>query len=299
MPKILAVDDDNKNLLLIEGFLDDYDITTASNGAEGWDILNKGTENFDLILLDRMMPVMNGMELLKKIKSDKTFKTIPVIMQTAAAERSQVLEGVQAGVFHYLTKPYDEETLRSIVVSCIENNASQKELRESVINRKRMMGLIKTCYIEFRYIEEAREVTTYIATLFPEPQKVVLGVSELLVNAIEHGNLGIEYDQKTELHKNKQWEEEVARLVNLPENKDKLVRVTYEYQKDDIIKLHIKDDGNGFNWRSFLELSPERAVDNHGRGIAMANAISFDSIEYLGAGNEVVCTIVVNKNSKV
>ena len=295
MPKILAVDDDPRNLMLIEGFLDEFEITTAKDGLEGLEILNKFPAEFSLILLDRMMPNMNGMELLKKIKEDKLLKDIPVIMQTAAAERNQVLEGIQAGVFHYLTKPYDEDTLRSIVVSCIAHNASQQALREAVINRKRMMGLIKSCYIEFKNIDEAHDVTTYLATLFPEPQKVVLGISELLINAIEHGNLDIAYDKKTELNNNQKWKDEIKRLVQLPEYKNKVVRVTYEYQPAGLIKLRIKDDGKGFEWRNFLELSPERAIDNHGRGIAMAKAISFDKIEYAGCGNEVVCSLTVKK----
>lgn len=297
MPKILAIDDDPKNLMLIEGFLDDFEVTLAHDGIEGLEILKKNPTQFELILLDRMMPRMNGMEMLRKIQEDKILKTIPVIMQTAAAEKKQVLEGVQAGVFHYLTKPYDEEILRRIINSCLANNASQMELRNAVMNRKRMMGLIKSCYIEFKDIDEAHDVTTYIATLFPEPQKVVLGISELLINAIEHGNLGIKYDEKTVLQNNQNWKTEIKRLIALPENNNKVVRINYEYKNDGFIKLSIKDDGNGFDWKNFLELSPERAIDNHGRGIAMAKAISFDTIEYQGCGNEVICTIQAKKQT--
>lgn len=293
MHKILAIDDEPKNLRLIEGFLDDFEITTAHDGVEGFEIITKYPDKFDLILLDRMMPSMNGMEFLKKIKEDQVLKTIPVIMQTAAAEKSQVLEGVQAGVFYYLTKPYDEEILRAIVNSCLANSASLKELRSSIANRQHMMGLVKNCYIEFQDIDEAHCVTTYIAALFPEPQKAVLGISELLLNAIEHGNLGIQYEEKTKLNNNQTWKEEIKRLTVLPENKNKFVRVNYEYLNNNTIKLSIKDDGTGFRWQNFLELSPARATDNHGRGIVMAKAISFDAIEYQGCGNEVVCTVVL------
>ena len=293
MYRVLAVDDEPKNLMLIEGYLDDanFEITTASDGVEAWDILKNSNIIFDLVLLDRMMPNMNGMELLKKIKSDSTLKTLPVIMQTAAAEKSQILEGVKAGVFHYLTKPYDEETLRAIVDACIKDNEDQKALRDEVTNRKRMMGLIRTCYIEFKSVEEANDVATYIATLFPDPQQVVMGISELLINAVEHGNLGITYEQKTELNNKKALSQEIQRLLILSENKNKLVRVTYDYKETGLVELNIKDEGKGFDWQKFMELSPERATDTHGRGIAMANAISFDKIEYKGCGNEVTCTI--------
>lgn len=292
MSKILAIDDDPKNLMLIEGFLDDFTITTASDGNIGLEILKQNPTDFSLILLDRMMPNMNGMEFLKIIKQDKALKDIPVIMQTAAAERSQVLEGIQAGVFHYLTKPYDEEMLKTIVVSCIAHNKAQQELRKAVVNKMHMIGLIKTCYIEFKDIDEAHKVTTYLATLFPFPQKIVLGISELLINAIEHGNLAIGYNEKTKLNNTQRWREEIQRLLQLPEHKNKLVRVTYEYQAN-CIMLKIKDDGKGFAWKNFLELSPERATDNHGRGIAMAKNFSFDKIDYIGCGNEVFCTVSI------
>ena len=85
MYKILAVDDEPKNLKLIEAYLedDDFEIITAANGKEGWNELTSG-QNFDLVLLDRMMPEMNGMELLHKIKSDETLKSLPVIMPNSS-----------------------------------------------------------------------------------------------------------------------------------------------------------------------------------------------------------------------
>ncbi|HLD95062.1 MAG TPA: response regulator, partial [Alphaproteobacteria bacterium] len=54
--------------------------------------------------------------------------------------------------------------------------------------------------------------------------------------------------------------------------------------------IRIKDQGNGFDWKKYLELSPERATDPHGRGIAMAKTLSFSRLEYQGCGNEVVAT---------
>ena len=200
---------------------------------------------------------------------------------------------MRGGVFHYLTKPYDEEILVSIVRSCIEDHKAQKSLRDQVINKRKMLGLIKTCYIEFASIEQANDVSIYIATLFPEPAKVVMGISELLINAVEHGNLGINYDQKTEMKNNNTWEKDIAALLEKPEHKDKRVKVTYEH-KTDYVLLQIQDEGKGFEWEKYLELSPERATNNHGRGIAMAKALSFEKIEYKGCGNEVVCTISIS-----
>lgn len=121
---------------------------------------------------------------------------------------------------------------------------------------------------------------------------MIYGISELIVNAIEHGNLGISYDDKTELNKQGKWLDEIDKRLKLPENKDKRVIVNYKKEKK-IITLNICDEGEGFNWEEYMEISPSRATDNHGRGIAMSKIISFDTIEYKGKGNEVVCKVVV------
>ena len=59
----------------------------------------------------------------------------------------------------------------------------------------------------------------------------------------------------------------------------------------DRLTLQIADQGNGFEWRKYLDFDPERAFDTHGRGIAMANKVSFDQIEYCGNGNRVLAVL--------
>ena len=86
------------------------------------------------------------------------------------------------------------------------------------------------------------------------------------------------------------WKEEVEHRLKLPENSDKYVTVSYLKSNNEIM-LHIKDQGKGFDYHKFMEFDPSRSTDNHGRGIAFANNLSFDRIEYLGVGNEVKCII--------
>lgn len=299
MKKILAVDDEAKNLKLIEAYLeedDSFDIELAENGLVAWEKLKQTTPDntFDLILLDRMMPEMDGMVFMQKLKSSNKYQHIPVIMQTAAAEKNQVEEGIKAGVYHYLTKPYDEETLLSIVRTCLQDTAKKNILQNEVRVKRKMVGLIQTCHIEFKTVTEAKDVATYIATLFPEPDRVVMGISELLINGVEHGNLGITYDEKTDLNRDGVLTEKVEELLACDENKHKVVSVDYKYEPDKI-SLYIKDEGRGFDWEQYMILSPDRATDNHGRGIVMANTISFDRLQYMGKGNEVLCTVLLDK----
>ena len=60
------------------------------------------------------------------------------------------------------------------------------------------------------------------------------------------------------------------------------------------VRVRIADQGNGFDWRNYLEILPQRATVPHGRGIAIARILSFSSLEYQGNDNEVICTKAVN-----
>ena len=57
------------------------------------------------------------------------------------------------------------------------------------------------------------------------------------------------------------------------------------------LRFTVRDQGKGFDWQQYLEMSPERAFDTHGRGIAMSKLLSFDRLEYRGCGNEVECVV--------
>ena len=129
----------------------------------------------------------------------------------------------------------------------------------------------------------------------PDPDKVVPGISELLINAIEHGNLNIGYTEKSRLKHSGMWEKEIAHRLTRPDYKDKMVAVAFRKQ-DKMITITIRDEGNGFDWSDYLEFHPERMFDYNGRGIAMAKVYSFDEIKYSDKGNVVTATILLPGN---
>ena len=143
---------------------------------------------------------------------------------------------------------------------------------------------------QFSAPNEAREIATYIVKSCKTNHNVVLGLSELMLNAVEHGNLGITYQEKGQLVKDGLWHEEINKRLEQPCNAKKNAMVTFE--RDDFeIRFIIRDEGEGFDWHNYLEMKPERALDLHGKGIAIAGAISFDKLEYKGTGNEVIATV--------
>jgi len=115
--RVLVVDDEPINLMIIREYLEGplYDLDMVESANIAWQRLESAATAYDLVILDRMMPGMNGIELLRLMKADPRFNTIPVIMQTAATSPDQVREGIEAGAYYYLAKPYEPETLIAIV----------------------------------------------------------------------------------------------------------------------------------------------------------------------------------------
>ena len=296
MQRILSVDDDALNRVILAEYLagGGYEVVEADDGDTALKLL-KGSGRIDAIVLDRMMPRLDGMEVLKAVKADPRFSDIPVIMQSAASARDQILQGIKAGVYYYLTKPYDGQMLLAVVAAALRDAASKSRLREEVIQQKRVLGLMEQSRFRFRTLEEARNVAFLIANCFPDPEAVVYGLNEMLINAVEHGNLGITYSEKTGLVLSGRLFEEIERRLTLPENRRKWAYLFFEATSKHI-RVRIKDQGRGFDWPQYMEISPERATHPHGRGIATSRLTSFTSMQYIGCGNEVICTVALGSH---
>ena len=118
-PQILIVDDNPANLDIFETRLaaHGYDIITASDGAAGLALAMERKP--DLILLDVMMPKMDGIEVCQRLKGDPALPFIPIILVTAKAEAADVVAGLEAGGDEYLTKPVDQKALVARVKSML------------------------------------------------------------------------------------------------------------------------------------------------------------------------------------
>ena len=289
IPHILIVDDEPLNLEILADFMSekDYQISTAADGVEAWKMLETDPESYDVILLDRMMPGMDGMEVLNRIKAHSILRHCPVILQTALNNQGDVLEGMRAGAYYYMTKPFGEEELFSIVETAVQDRMQYRGLKQLLNENCDTLSLMNSAEFQFQTVEQAQSMASFLAKACPQPEKVITGLSELMVNAVEHGNLGITYAEKTYLNgEGESWLKEVNRRLLLEENRSKFVRVGFQRAVNEI-EISIIDQGAGFDWEPYMEMRAERVADNHGRGIAMAGMLSFSRIEYRGKGNEV------------
>ena len=125
---ILAVDDEPFNLDLIEAAFLEYDnikITNAVNGKEALEKLNQF--EFDVVLLDISMPVMNGLEVLEKIKQNPNLEQLPILMVTANSEKES--ESLSLGASDFIAKPYDIEVLCARTINYAKLNLYHKQIK--------------------------------------------------------------------------------------------------------------------------------------------------------------------------
>lgn len=117
---ILVVDDYKTMIRIIKNLLNQLGFTNIDEAANGSMALTKLTEkNFGLIISDWNMEPMSGLELLKKVRADDRYKTIPFIMVTAESKTENVVAAKEAGVNNYIVKPFNAETLKQKLTSVI------------------------------------------------------------------------------------------------------------------------------------------------------------------------------------
>lgn len=289
-PRLLIVDDSPEIINMLVKLLEkDYQVLAETNGD---DALKVAMNNeIDLILLDIMMPGTDGFEVCEKLKANDKTKSIVVVFITGEADTASIVRGLEAGAYYYLTKPADMQIVRTIIKSALSEQTIKKNLQDEVKKSTEIfMTYLKEGCFSIRTIEDASILSVFLAKSCPDPQKIVSGLMELLTNAVEHGNLGITYKEKSRLLECAEWDIEIKKRLNLPENKSKRVIVRFESREHEN-RFLIKDQGPGFDWKPYLTFDPNRLLDPNGRGIAMAKKLSLDRVEYQGVGNEVLAVV--------
>jgi diguanylate cyclase (GGDEF)-like protein len=143
--RILVVDDDRLNRIKLSINLEEAgcNVTLAENGAEALEKLR--SHAFDTVLLDLMMPVMDGFEVLEHVRADTALQRIPIIVISGEEELSSVVRCIEMGAADYLTKPFNAVLLRARINSCLEKKWShdrESELFNELQQRHQELQLL-------------------------------------------------------------------------------------------------------------------------------------------------------------
>ena len=190
--KILVIEDDNlfrevlSELLSLEG----YEVIQAADGEEGWEKLK---EIPDVVLLDRVMPKMDGIELLKKIREDPYYSAIPVVVLTGMSEEESQLEGLALGADDYLVKTLNTEILLAKIKILIKH----KDIRLNINPLTGLPGnILIQQEIETRVLKDTPFILFYIDVNnfkayndyygFAKGDKIIKHTAEILTEVIKN-----------------------------------------------------------------------------------------------------------------
>ena len=180
---VLVVEDDNelREILQAEFELEGLTALTAKNGSEA--VTAARELRPDLILMDVMMPVMDGIQATKIVKGNEQTKHIPIIMLTAAGKKDDIVAGLEAGAIDYITKPFFMPELKARLMSVLQHKIMYDELKriqDSLIRKERL--------------QTVKELTEAFQGSINGPLTVILGRIHLLKR--RHSNIS-EDDLKT------------------------------------------------------------------------------------------------------
>jgi len=157
---LLVVDDNEMNRDMLSRRLEreGYTVSVAENGRQALDLVR--VQRFDLVLLDIMMPELDGFAVLERMKADDLFRHIPVIMISALDELGSVVRCIEIGAEDYLPKPFEPTLLRARIGACLE----KKQLRDQ--EQRTYQALVKT---QKDLAAELAEAAEYVKSLLPAP----------------------------------------------------------------------------------------------------------------------------------
>ncbi|NQW00284.1 MAG: ATP-binding protein [Rhodospirillales bacterium] len=148
------------------------------------------------------------------------------------------------------------------------------------------MAALSVTTFEFRTPDEIVSVINSILNQFPHLEYAELAISEMMINAVEHGNLGISYKEKSALLKTDAVYTEIARRLQDPKYKNRTASIEIKEMDDETV-VFICDEGDGFAWKDYLDKDLSEAKGLHGRGISLS--VQYCKIlTYIGNGNKVI-----------
>ena len=269
----------------------DFSVITAQNGDEAWQKFQE--EKPDLVVTDVRMPHRDGLTLTSQIKACEP--SCPVIVVTGFGSEEAAISALKAGASDFLVKPFPLSELRLAVdrsCSLLRAKWADERVVPVVVN-------VNSTIVIDNLPEMLGGVMNYVLRTLTGclSDKQLLGLrvalQELLINAIEHGNLNITPDEKMNALMNDTYDQLLQERRQLPELQQRRVRLSLMHDVEaGTIQFKICDEGNGFDWEAMLKRDVQQLPKSSGagRGIFLVRTLVPD-VSYHGNGNEVTLTL--------
>lgn len=305
---ILVVDDTPENIDVVVGVLSQkYKVKAAPNGEKALKIVAKNPPS--LILLDIMMPGIDGYETCKRLKENPETSSIPVIFLTAKAEAEDVVKGLRLGAVDYVTKPFNPNELLVRVSNVSDLNRQRQQLETLVAQRtveleetNRLAEVAKVDADIKSYVQQLRvaipskmrhvaHLLDYLDSCYRmtcqsfdiDLTRLSICLNESLTNAVVHGNLEVPSSLKED-----DWsvfEEMVEKRESTPEYADRKVLVDYQVDESQL-KFKIQDQGAGFDPSKLPDPNDPLAMLSSGRGIMLIRTF-MNHVSWNDKGNKI------------
>jgi len=249
------------------------------------------TVEFSAFIIDESILDSDDFATFHNYHKQPVINLIPMILQINDVNNlTMVQKGLEDGIYFSLNYPYKSALFNTVLIAANHGFTPHLEASNRLTNFENIRSLTQEAVFHVRTIEDAQTVSSVLSFITPNQKSIAIGLFELILNAIEHGNLNIGYKEKTHLTFNAALQNEIERRLHLPENLKKYVTVKVKRLKNQL-RFTIKDCGNGFDFLNYLDFSEHRVLDHHGRGIMIANQLSFDEIKYQDNGSKVICKV--------
>ena len=230
-----------------------------------------------------------GVQTLRKIMMSRP--SLPVLVFVDDPCRQEALDAHRTGVFAVMRKPLREDELQFHLGHALTTSAEQYDPMK-VRREERHLVL----HNDFSMITPVSKslVDTTLSPFDPRRTQVILGLIEILSNAIEHGNLGIDFHQKRDALRGSYFFNLALERSATKPWCDRVVRITSQVLPEEgVVRYVVEDEGEGFDWRSPPDpMSPENMIACHGRGLLMARH-SFERTIFNDKGNSVTLEISI------
>jgi DNA-binding response OmpR family regulator len=297
MPTILLVDDEPLVRKELGGLLEDegYTVLSAEDGEEGLEAFRRHRP--DMVITDARMPRREGLSLARAILEEDAH--VPITMITGHGSEAMAVEALRLGMTDFIKKPVQ---LPDLLAALDRMRGALRATKERLDPASTLPPPVQLVSSTHRYTvgNDIGAIPDFVSVVVREIAPALdsrrrdalhLALREILLNAVEHGNLGVTYEEKTEATERGTLEALLADRASEPRLRGRRVRVEAT-RTPERISIVVEDEGAGFDWRSLPDpTDPENLLIAHGRGVLLAN-LSVDELAFNEAGNCV--TLVAN-----